>query len=85
MAVKKIDWFKVLLILLFLLSVYLVLTRIVGHSATDLAITISMFTFLGSLLYKLNREFGEFKIKAIFSFNKISNDIKEIKETLKKK
>ncbi|MBI2507642.1 hypothetical protein HYV89_01685 [Candidatus Woesearchaeota archaeon] len=79
MAIKKIDWLKILLIILFLLSVYLVLTRIIGHSATDLAITISIFTFLGGLLYNLNREFGEFKIKTIYSFSRVSNDISHIK------
>ncbi len=85
MAVKKIDWLKIILVILFILSVYLVLTRIIGHSATDFAITISIFTFLGGLLYSLNREFGEFKIKTINAFDKMKKDIEEIKHKFDKK
>ena len=76
---KKFSWIDVLIIILFLLSVYLILTRIFGHSATDLAIGIALSSALGSLLYKLNREFGEFKIKTINSFKNIKKDIAQIK------
>lgn len=86
----KFSWIDIIIIILFLLSLYLILTRIFGHSATDLTITISLFTFLGSLVFKLtyfilnfNREFGEFKIKSINSFDNIKEDISLIKKKLK--
>ena len=59
---------------MFILAVYFILTRIFGHSATDITISASLFTILsgiiyqiGNMVYKLNREFGEFKIKTIHS------------------
>ena len=73
--------FKILdlvIVLLFLLFVYFVLTRIFGHSATDFTIMITLFTILGGLLYNLNREFGEFKVKTVHGFGKVREDIKEI-------
>lgn len=86
----KIPWLEILIISLFLLSVYLILTRIFGHSATDLVISTSLFTFLGGLIYyildhliKLNREFGEFKIKTINSFDRLKDDINKIKGKLR--
>lgn len=89
----KFGWVDVLIVILFLLSVYLILTRIFGRSATDLAIGVSLFTFLGILIYqnninttnhiiKLNREFGEFKIKTINSFDKLKEDLGEIKDKI---
>ena len=86
----KIPWLEILLVILFILSVYLILTRIFGHSATDLIISTSLFTFLGGLVYyildhliKLNREFGEFKIKTISAFERLKEDINKIKLKLK--
>ncbi|MBL7100459.1 MAG: hypothetical protein ISS23_00725 [Nanoarchaeota archaeon] len=82
----KFKWINILLVLLFLLLVYLILTRIFGHSATDLIINITLFTFLGGLIYflnnnimhyiiKLNREFGEFNIKTTNGFDNIKKDM----------
>ena len=68
-----------MIIILFILSVYFILTRIFGHSATDVTISVTLFTLIGGLLYKLNREFGEFKIRTVNSFERlkeISNKIK---------
>lgn len=78
--IKLVDvMVNVLIIVLFIVAIYFILTRIFGHSATDLTIGITLFTFLGVLLYRLNREFGEFKIKGINSFERLREDIKKIK------
>jgi len=79
----KLTWIDIVLVILFILSVYFILTRIFGHSATDLAISVSLFTFLAGLLYKLNREIGEFKIKSINSFDNLKQDMILIKKRLK--
>ena len=85
---KKFNLIDILIILLFLLSVYLILTRIFGHSASDLTIMISLFSFFGSILFKLvfvisnlNREIGEFKVKTINSFKKLREDLNDLKDT----
>jgi len=87
---KKFSWIDILILFLFLLSVYFILIRIFGHSANDLTIIVSLFTFLGSLIFKsihlsfnLNRELGEFRIKTIHSFKSIKGDINLIKKKLK--
>ena len=82
---KKIDWLDIVLIALFVMAVYFILTRIFGHSAADLTISVTLFTFLGGLLYKLNRELGEFKIKTKSSFERLKEDIGQIKEIVKRK
>lgn len=79
----KISWIDILLVILFIISVYFILTRIFGHSATDLTISVSLFTFLAGLLYKLNRELGEFKIKSINSFDNLKQDMTLIRKKLK--
>ena len=82
---KKIDFIDIIIIILLVLAVYFILTRIFGHTATDTTISVTLFTLLGGLLYKLNREFGEFKIRTMNSFNNLKDDIKEIKERLYKR
>lgn len=86
----KFSWIDILIIILFLLSLYLILTRIFGHSASDLTIIISLSTFLGSIIFKvsyiifnLNRETGEIKIQMKNSFQKVREDIDLIKKKLK--
>ena len=80
---KKIRWIDIIIIILFILAVYFILTRIFGHSASDLAISITLFTLLAAGMYKLNREIGEFKIRTINSFEKFKDDINLIKKKLK--
>lgn len=63
---RRISWIDIAIIILFVLSVYFILTRVFGHSASDLTISITLFTLLGGLVYKLNREF-------------IKEDVQEIK------
>ena len=82
---KKIDIIDITIIILFMLAIYFILTRIFGHSATDTIISVTLFTLLVGLLYKLNRELGEFKIKTMNSFNNLKEDIIEIKRRLYKK
>ena len=79
---KKISLIDVLIILLFLLALYFILTRILGHSATDLAITVTLFSLLATALYKLNREIGEFKIRSINTFDRLKDDLELIKNKL---
>lgn len=78
--VKKISLIDIIIILLSILAVYFIITRIFGHSATDLTISVTLFTLLGGLLYKLNREIGEFKIKTMNSFKMLKEDIESIKK-----
>ncbi len=80
---QKINFVDLMIVGLFLLTVYFILTRIFGHSASDLTISVSLFTFLGSLLYKLNREVGEFKVKTINAFERLKEDISFIKKKRK--
>ena len=80
----KISWIDVMIIILFILSVYFILTRIFGHSATDVTISVTLFTLIGGLLYKLNREFGEFKIRTVNSFERLKEDLKEINKKIKR-
>ena len=78
-----VKWIDILIVALFLLSLYLVLIAIFGHSPTPFEITISVFTTLGILLYNLNREFEEFKIKTVNSFKNVKEDINKIKKGVK--
>lgn len=80
---EKIKFIDIYIIVMFLLAVYFILTRIFGHSATDITISSTLFTALGILIYKLNREFGEFKIKTIYSFEKIREEFKEVRKDIK--
>ncbi len=86
---RRFSWFDVLIIILFLLSVYFILTRIFGESASDLTIIVSLFSFFGSLfvrtiyvIYNLNREVGEFKVNSMSSFNRIKNDMGSLKSSM---
>lgn len=80
MVKTKFGWLDVLLIILFLLSVYLILTKLFGHSATPIEITFSVFVVLGGLMYKINREIGEIRIKMINGFIKIREDINKLRK-----
>ena len=75
---QKFGLIDVLLIVIFIAAVYFILTRIFGNSASDLTISVTLFTLIGGLLYKLNREFGEFKIKTINSFDKIKIELEKL-------
>lgn len=81
--VKKINWIDIVLVILFILAIYFILTRIFGHSVSDLAISVTLFSFLAGALYKLNGEFGEFRIRTINGFNKLKEDTNLIKKKLK--
>ncbi len=79
---RKFRLFDLWLIFLFLLSVYFILTRIFGHSATNLTIMIGLFIFLSNIVFNLNREFGEFKTKTINSFDRAKEDMGELKQDM---
>lgn len=83
---RRFSWFDIIIILLFLFSVYLILTRIFGNSASDLSIIVSLISFSGSLIarvmyavYNLNREIGEFKIRTAHGFQKVKDDMTFVK------
>lgn len=82
---KKISWIDIAIVILFILAVYFILTRIFGHSATDITISVTLFTLVGGLLYKLNMEFGEFRIRTMNNFDNLKDDINGIKNKLYKK
>lgn len=89
---KKFGLIDAMIIILFLLAVYFILTRIFGHSATELTISVTLFGILAGLIYKnmdktsnLNREVGEIKIHMVNSFKKVREDIGEIRNIIKKK
>ena len=86
---RRFDWLDALMILLFLLAVYFILTRIFGHSASDIAIFVSLFGFLAVALYKLNRVFGEMKVRVSYvekgikeGFDRVRGDINVLKEEM---
>ena len=79
----KFTWIDALIIIMFIVVVYMLLTRIFGHSATDLAIMAGLFGLLFVNQFKANRERGEMKVNMSHSFNKIKEDIDLIKEKLK--
>jgi hypothetical protein len=79
----KIKLIDIIIIILFILAVYFILRRIFGHSATDISISVTLFMLLGTLLYKLNREFGEFKVKSVYTFEKMKEDLNLIKKKLR--
>ncbi|MBI3051999.1 hypothetical protein HYY74_06105 [Candidatus Woesearchaeota archaeon] len=79
---SKISLIDAMIIILFLMAVYFILTRIFGHSATDLTIAITLFTLLGGMMYRLKREVGELKIKTINSFGRLNEDIRQIEDGL---
>ncbi|MGC9309574.1 MAG: hypothetical protein ACP5D2_02665 [Candidatus Nanoarchaeia archaeon] len=76
----KIRLIDIIIIILSLLLVYFILTRIFGNSASDLTIMVTLFLVFAGLLYRLNKEFGEFRIKSINSLDQIKKDICLIKE-----
>jgi len=88
---KILNWvLNIIIIALIILGVYLFWQRIFGHSPTDFQLIswlaglfISVMLKMFSLIYSLNRETGELKIKSFEAFNKIRIDINSIKQSLK--
>ncbi len=83
MEKNKFTWIDGLIVLIFMVVVYMLLTRIFGHSATDLAITVGLFVLLFTNQYKINREMGELKSNMAHSFNKIREDVGLIRTRLR--
>ena len=88
MAAGKKSGFEILFWIVILILILMILTRIFGHSATDiqiyLTIVIIMITIMGYIT-KINREVGEIKTHMMNSFNKIKCDIDELKSKISKK
>ncbi len=84
--VTKFIWLDVLGVVFLLFAIYLILTTIFGNSATPIEVTLMLFIGLGSLfgsqLYKLNRETGEIRVSMKQSFERVKEDIKEIKRDI---
>lgn len=75
-----------ILIGLLILGIYLFLDRIFGNSPTDFQLILWLLGFFGagmvkgvSLIYNLNKEMGEIKIKSFHAFKKIRSDVNNIK------
>ena len=89
---NKIEPLEILLWIVMLILFYMILTRIFGHSATDIQIYLGFISgfliIMGFFMRsndnynKLNREVGEIKISMTHSFQKIKEDINEIKNKL---
>ena len=86
----KLEWIDILIVAFAILVIYMLFTILFGKSATPVEVTMGLFGFLASLFYKLtrdltdsvsklNREFGEFKIRVINSFGNLRKDINQIK------
>lgn len=73
---------NIFVVFMVILTAYLVLTRLIGNSATDIQIMISLFLTLFSYNYKLNREVGELKTSTISSFDRVKSDATEIKNKI---
>ena len=86
MKTKRIERLEILFWIVMIILFIMILSRIFGKSATDTQIYLAFFTGLLIIMghiFKLNREFGEFKIRSINSFNSIKKDINLIKKKLK--
>lgn len=83
---KKIEWLEILFWIIMIILFIMILSRIFGHSATDIQIYITlvmgMITIMGYIM-RMNREIEEIKIQMISSFKKVREDISKL--TLSKK
>ncbi len=75
---KETSWLEILFWVMMVILFIMILTRIFGHSVTDVQIfltaTMIILTIMGYIV-KMNREIGEIKIHMINSFKKVRNDI----------
>lgn len=89
----KLEWIDILIIIFAVLVIYMLLTILFGESATPIEVTMGLFGFLGGLFYKLtkdltssinklNREFGEFRIRVVNSFDNLKKDIFGLKKDI---
>ncbi len=79
---SRINWLEVLFWIIILLLLAMVLTRIFGHSATDVQIYLAFISGLlvvMTQIVKMNREIGEIKIQMKNSFRKVRDDIEKLK------
>ena len=80
----KVSFIDLLTIVAFLVVFYLILTRIFGHSATDMQLMVGVFTALMIYLAKLDREIGESKIDTKHRFGNIESNMNIFKDELAK-
>ena len=84
------NWIlNIILIALLILGVYLFFDRIFGNSPTDFQLILWLAGFFGvaiiktaTLMYDLNREIGETRVKSFHAFAKIKTDTKDIKSQI---
>lgn len=79
----EVTWDQALAVALTVLFIYMLLTRIFGHSASDFALAATAFGTIGSWIYKLNREVGELKIEFKSFKEGIHNELQNIKNMIK--
>lgn len=89
---KIFNWIlNVLLVVLIIVGIYLFAARIFGDSPTDFqliswtaGLLIAGMVKMANLIYNLNREIGEFKVKSISSFKVVKSDIGLIKTNIQR-
>lgn len=88
----EITWYQVLAVALTILFFYMVIMRILGHSATNFTLLITasgtLVTWMYSLEHRfsaLNREVGEMHINMKNSFNNAKRDMDELKLLIKRR
>ena len=70
---------------MFIIVVYMMLTRIFGHSATDIQIISGAILLLGGLSYRHESRLSKIETLVETKFSQIENNISEIKQRLPKK
>ncbi len=81
------GWLEVLFWIVMTVLVIMILTRVFGHSATDVQIYIGIvsgFFLLTGYIMRMNREIGEIKIEMKYNFNKVREDIENINVKISK-
>ncbi len=85
----EVTWYQTLAVVLTLLLLCMIITRIFGHSATDIMIIMTAFSTFGTWIYNLEkrtsgieREVGELKTHVQHGFANVKKDVSEIKENL---
>ena len=79
------GWLEVLFWIVMAVLVGMILTRVFGHSATDVQIYIGIvsgFFLITGYMMRMNREIGEIKIDMKHGFERVREDINGIKDNI---
>ncbi len=88
----KINWLEILFWIVMIALFIMILSRLVGSSATDIQIYLGLFTGLFIIMgyiikliennSSLNRELGEMKTNMVNSFERVKSDMNKINEDI---